>query len=121
MNAHINHDLALALLQTDQERQINPNTQSPQHQDFENVNDIIATALPDALHVLATDILGQLAQDTGKIGALLATWDVRTARDLAWDFAGHLHDLQGAARLIALNVQDKITGALSRGLLMPIA
>lgn len=121
MNAHINHDLALALLQTDQERQINPNTQSPQHKDFESVNGIIQTVLPAALEVLASDKLGELAQDTGKIGKLLAIWSVSAARDSAWDFADHLRNLNGTARQIALNVQDKITGALGRSLLLPIA
>ncbi len=121
MNAHINHDLALALGQTNQERQINPNKQSPQYQDFQSVNGIIETVLPDALQVLASDKLGELAQDTGKIGRMLATWDVSTARDLAWDFADHLRNLNGPARQMALNIQDKFTGALGRSLLMPLA
>jgi len=121
MNAHINHDLALALLQTNQEHQINPNTLSPQHQDFESVNTIIEAALPGALRVLATDILGELAQDTGKIGKLLAIWNVSAARDLAWDFEDHLRNLKSAERQIALALQDKTTGALVRSLLLPIA
>jgi hypothetical protein len=121
MNAHINHDLALALGQANQEKQINPNKQSPQYQDFESVNGIIETVLPDALHVLATDVLGELAQDTGKIGRLLAVWNVSAARDLAWDFSEQLRNLNGPARQMALNIQDKFTGALGRSLLMPMA
>jgi hypothetical protein len=120
MNAHINHDLALALLQTNQEKQINPNSQSPQHTDFESVNNIIETALPSTLQVLASDKLGELAQDTGKIGKLLAIWSVRAARDSAWDFADHLRNFNGTERQVALNLQDKITGALGRSLLLPM-
>ena len=121
MNAHINHDLALALLETNQERQINPNTLSPQHQDFESVNNIIEGVLPGALQVLAADVLGELAQDTGKIGKLLAIWNVSAARDLAWDFEDHLRTLNAHMRQMALAIQDRITGALGRSLLMPIA
>jgi hypothetical protein len=121
MNAHINHDLALALLQTDQERQITPNTLSPQHTDFESVNGIIEAVLPNALQILASDQLGVLAEDTGKIGRLLAIWSVRAARDSAWDFADHLRNLNGPAREVALTIQDKITGALGRSLLLPMA
>lgn len=121
MNAHINHDLALALLQTDQERQITPNPQSPQHTDFESVNGIIEAVLPEALQILASDELGVLAEDTGKIGKLLAIWSVRAARDSAWDFGDHLRILSGAARQVALTIQDKITGALGRSLLLPMA
>ncbi len=91
MNAHINHDLALALLET---------------------------VMPAALQVLATGILGQLAQDTGKIGRLLAFWDVCKARDLAWDFADHLQGLNGLARQVGLRAQDQVTGALGRAILV---
>ena len=38
MNAHINHDLALALLQTDDELHLTPALQSPEHDDYEQVN-----------------------------------------------------------------------------------
>jgi hypothetical protein len=120
MNAHINHDLALALLQTDDEMHLTPGPNSPEHQDFESVNSLLEATLPQALTFLATGILGELAEDTGKIGQLLAIWDVGVARDLAWDFADHLRNLTGLARAAALSIQDKITGALGRSLLLPI-
>lgn len=77
LNAHINHDLALALNQTDSELNFNPGPASPEHIDFEAVNAILQAALPDALTFLATGVLGVIAQDTGKIGRFLAIWDVR--------------------------------------------
>jgi Family of unknown function (DUF5995) len=119
MNAHINHDLPLALLQTDDELHLTPSLNSPQHDDYERVNDLLENVLPSALHVLATGPLGEAAEDTGKIGRLLAIWDVRVARDLAWGFADHLRNLPGMSRQIALDVQDRITGALGRSLLLP--
>jgi hypothetical protein len=120
MNAHINHDLALALLQTDGELNLTPALQSPEHDDYEQVNGLLERVLPSALNVLATGIVGELAQDTGKIGRLLAIWNVRAARDLAWDFSGHLRDLAGASRELALEVQDQLTGVIGRSLLLPI-
>jgi Family of unknown function (DUF5995) len=120
MNAHINHDLAPALLQTDAELNLIPDKTSPQHEDFERVNGLLATVLPQALQFLATGILGELAQDTGKIGRLLAIWDVGAARDLAWDLADHLRSLTGSARMTALSVQDQMTGVLGRSLLQPV-
>ncbi len=118
MNAHINHDLALALLETDRQRNIVPNYSSPQHVDYEAVNGLLETVMPAALQVLATGILGQLAQDTGKIGRLLAFWNVCKARDLAWDFADHLRGLNGLARQVGLRTQDQVTGALGRAILV---
>jgi hypothetical protein len=66
--------------------------------------------------MLATDTLGVLAQDTGKIGRLLAFWDICRARDLAWDFANHLRGLAGLARDGALNAQDGLTGVVGRAI-----
>jgi hypothetical protein len=77
MNAHINHDLALVLLQTDNDLHLSPSLNSPEHDDYEHVNGLLEAELPAALTFLATGILGELAQDTGKIGRLLAGWNVR--------------------------------------------
>ena len=120
MNAHINHDLALALLRTDTDLNLAPGKTSPEPDDFEHVNGILEAVLPQALEFLATGILGDLAQDTGKIGKLLAIWNVRAARDLAWDFADHLRSLTGITRDSALMTQDQVTGALGRSLLLAV-
>jgi Family of unknown function (DUF5995) len=120
MNAHINHDLALALIQTDAELNLIPGRTSPEHDDFERVNGLLEAALPQALQFLAAGILGELAQDTGKIGRLLAIWNVRAARDMAWDFADHLRSLTGMARTTALTAQDQITGVVGRSLLLAV-
>ncbi len=120
MNAHINHDLALALLRTDDDLHRVPDKTSPEHADFETVNGQLEATLPQALQFLATGVLGELAQDTGKIGKLLAIWSVREARDLAWDFADHLRSLTGIVYDSALAAQDQLTGALGRSLLLPV-
>jgi hypothetical protein len=117
MNAHINHDLALALLATDAQTNVIPAPASPQHTDYETVNGLLNAVMPSALRALATDTLGVLAEDTGKIGRLLAFWDICQARDLAWDFADHLRDLSGLIRQAALDAQDQITGVLGRAIL----
>ncbi len=120
MNAHINHDLALALLQTDNELHMTPELQSPEHDDYERVNDLLEHVLPSALDFLATGIVGELAQDTGKVGRLLAIWNIRAARDLAWNFADQLRNLEGLSRDAALDAQDQLTGVIGRSLLLPL-
>jgi len=117
MNAHINHDLALALLATDSELNVIPAVDSPESADYLAVNDLLRTVMPSALKMLAADTLGVLAEDTGKVGRLLAFWDICSARNLAWDFATHLRNLTGLAREAAITAQDKITGALGRAIL----
>jgi hypothetical protein len=117
MNAHINHDLALALLATNAELNVVPEKGGPEFADYQSVNGLLNTVMPSALTMLATDTLGVLAEDTGKIGRLLAFWNICSARDLAWDFANHLRVLGGPARDGALTAQDALTGALSRAIL----
>ncbi len=117
VNAHINHDLALALLATDDDLNVVPAPNGPEHADYESVDGLLDALLPAELTTLATDTLGVLAQDTGKIGRLLAFWDMRHARDLAWDFANHLRGLTGVSRDVALSAQDALTGALGRAIL----
>ena len=119
MNAHINHDYrSLCFALTARGTRLQKNT--PQHQDYEHVNGLLEAVLPQALQFLATGVLGQIIQDTDKIGKLLAVWNVRVARDLAWDFAAHLHGLSGLLRDFAIKSQDKFTGAIGRMLLMPL-
>jgi hypothetical protein len=117
MNAHINHDLALALLSTDAELNVVPAPGSPEFADYQSVNRLLNTVMPSALTMLAADTLGVIAQDTGRIGRLLAFWDICRARDLAWDFANHLRSLPGLSRDTAISAQDALTGALGRAIL----
>ena len=118
MNAHINHDLALAVLATDADMAVTPLDNGSEHDDYESVNGLLETVLPQALTFLATGILGEAAQDTGKIGRYLAIWNVRVARDSAWDFADYLRPLDPTMRDVALAIQDRTTGALGRSLLL---
>jgi hypothetical protein len=118
MNAHINHDLALALMQTNSYLNVSPGLNSPEREDFELVNGLLEQVLPFALQILSTGLLGELAQDTGKIGRILAIWNVRLARDLAWDFSTHLSKLDPLERKVALLAQDRLTGVIGRSLLL---
>jgi hypothetical protein len=120
MNAHINHDLALALLQTDKELGLTPGLSSPEHDDFEQVNGLLEQVLEPSLKILATGTLGMLAQDTGKIGRFLAIWNVGAARDLAWDFADQLRKASNLGQTLDLIAQDRLTGVIGRSLLLPV-
>jgi hypothetical protein len=53
INAHINHDLAFALIETNRESNINPNRLSPQYADYDVVNQLLQEVMPRALNVLA--------------------------------------------------------------------
>lgn len=119
INAHINHDLPLASVQTGKDLHIPPDRNSPGYSDFEQVNSILNDVMPGTLKFLATGVLGELAQDTGTIGRLLAMWSVETARDTAWTNAELLWELQDLPSLSDdfMLVLDRLTGLAGRGLL----
>lgn len=117
MNAHINHDLALALLKTNADIGVIPAPDSPERRDYEAVNELLNNLMPSVLNMLATDALGYLGQDAGKPGRILAYWNICRARDLAWDFANHLRILSGIAYDTALEMQDALSGALGCAIL----
>ena len=48
INAHINHDLSLALLRANAELNLAPERGGPEHQDYEHVNNILEAILPQA-------------------------------------------------------------------------
>jgi hypothetical protein len=118
MNAHINHDLALALVATDADLDVVPAAGGPEFADYQSINDLLHAMMPSALTMLAADTLGVLAEDTGKVGRLLAFWNIKSARCMAWDFADHLRALPGPMREAALGAQDALTGALGRAILV---
>jgi hypothetical protein len=120
MNAHINHDLALAVLQTNADVNILPAPDGPEHADYFAVNTLLDEVSPAAMAMLAADPLGEVVEDTGKVGRLLSAFDIRAARAAAWDFACQLRDLPGVARDAALAAQDVTTGALGRALLTAV-
>ncbi len=120
MNAHINHDLALAVNQANADLKIVPAAGGPEYADYFAVNTLLDEVSPAALAMLAEDALGELAEDTGKVGRLLAKFDIRAARVAAWDFACQLRDLPFLARETALVAQDVATGALGVTLLTEV-
>jgi hypothetical protein len=120
MNAHINYDLPLALVTANQSLPSWPGRAGAEHDDFERINGILERVLPEALEFLAVGVLGQIAEDTGRIGRLLAIWNVRAARDLAWDQADRTHVLPEIARVAVLAAHDQITGVLGRSLLQAV-
>jgi hypothetical protein len=120
MNAHINRDLALTLLKVNAKFRVIPEEVSAEHDDFTRVNILLNNLLPTALAQLNDGDLGRLAEKTGKIGRVLAMWNVKSAREFAWDFGSHLQDLNAIRRFAAVTMQDRFTGVLGRSLLLAV-
>lgn len=121
MNAHINHDLALALLRTSNERREMPDRGSPQHRDFERVNLLLEKVEEEVKVLLLSDLAGVLDRQLGRIDDVIALWKVRKARDTAWtngEILWQLRVLSLASNKFLQNL-DRLVGLSSKGLLVP--
>lgn len=88
MNAHINHDLPLAVVQTCQELGLAPDDDSPQHADYETVNSLLKTVEGQVAGWFDTGLIADVEDVTPKdVDNALAMWSVVTAREIAWDHA----------------------------------
>lgn len=121
MNAHINHDLSIALVQTSEEQGVVPRRGSPEHRDFERVNTILESVAEQVKQFLATGIVGEVDQDLGRLDDTVALWSVRKARETAYTNGEILWQLRTAPTLsdAFLRNLDRLVGLSSRGLLVP--
>ncbi|HEX8181616.1 MAG TPA: DUF5995 family protein [Pyrinomonadaceae bacterium] len=121
MNAHINHDLPIALVQTSEEQDIVPRRGSPEHRDFERVNAILEVVAEQVKQFLATGIVGEIDQDLGRLDDVVALWSVRKARETAYTNGEILWQLRAIPTLsdAFLRNLDRLVGLSSRGLLVP--
>jgi hypothetical protein len=83
MNAHINHDLALAVVATCEARGCAP-TDGTVHADFERVNDVLAEVVrPIRRSFLDADVV-RLGAPLSPVADLVSNFSIEQARDAAW-------------------------------------
>ena len=100
MNAHINHDLPLAVVQTCQELGLAPDDDSPQHADYETVNSLLKTVEGQVAGWFDTGLIADVEDVTPKdVDNALAMWSVVTAREIAWDHAQVIWNLRRVPEL----------------------
>jgi hypothetical protein len=121
MNAHINHDLALALVSTCAGQGIALDTGSAAHRDFIKVNAILATVEARVKADYLTGLVGVADEVLGRIDDVVAIWSVTEARNAAWTHAQMLWAVRGNAGLTGAfeDALDGTVGFASRGLLVP--
>ena len=123
MNAHMNFDLGLALVDAAREVGIDLERASPEHRDFEEVNSILVATEQRVKHWFATGFVAVVDRVFGRLDDVLAMWSVERARDQAWTTAETLVELAGAPSLRSeyLAALERLVGFAGRGLLIPTA
>jgi hypothetical protein len=121
MNAHINHDLVLALVTTTKELGHNLDRDTPQHRAYTTVDSILERVQDEIKERFTTGIIKEIDQAGGRVDDMVASWSVSAARDNAWTQAQIL-DALGANEFLRhqyLTALGRNVGFAGRALLTP--
>ena len=121
MNAHIEHDLPLAVVATCRSRGVTPRRRSVR-QDYESVNDLLAAAESEVRRSFLTEIGQHVDDEMGPLVHLVSAWNIDKARDLAWVSAETIWATRQATKLSSRYVAmlGHTVGLASRCLLTPV-
>lgn len=120
MNAHINHDLALALDRTCRRVGGPLFDDDPRHRDFCAVDGLLGRLMARTKDMVQ-DPVEELLDDTlGKVDDALEHWSIRHARAVAWENGQHLYRLRDEpdAHGRFLRGVDRTAGFIGRLLLL---
>jgi hypothetical protein len=119
MNAHINRDLPVAVIQTYPAGGSGPDRSSARYADYERINMILETVEGQVKSQFTTGILGVVDAVNGPVDDVLAMWSIRAARDAAWTHAELLWNVRNLPRLQQdfIHTLDGFAGFAGRGLL----
>ena len=120
MNAHINRDLPVALVQTFAALGVAPSDDGPQHADFETVNNVLATTEKQVKALYLDNLTRELDMDFHGVDDVVAIWSVTAAREAAWTNSRVLWHLRniGPVERAYVTTLDRTVGFASRGLLV---
>ncbi len=93
MNAHINHDLALAVVATCAELGRDPRDAAVRA-DYERVNDVLAEVVRPIRQSFLDEAVTQVGAPFSPVADAISMWSIDTARDAAWTAALTLRELQ---------------------------
>jgi len=119
MNAHINHDLVLALDATCREMNRSVARDSAQYRDFCRINELLAEAQEKIEPWFKTGVLGILDRVLGQSDEAVEMWSMERARENAWVQTEALSLLRANDELTSrfLAALDRTVGFAGRGLL----
>jgi hypothetical protein len=120
MNAHINHDLPIAVVETCKELKTSPDEGS-HRRDFEKVNALLASAEESVRESFGSGFLLEIDRRI-KIENVIGNWSIAAAREAAWTNALALWAMRRISMIRDefLRSLDGMVGFAGRGLLVSL-
>jgi hypothetical protein len=109
MNAHINHDLPVAVVATARDVGVQPVLNSPQHRDFMAVNNLLRLVEEDAKRSFLTGRIAEGFEHAGAAGDKLTMWSISDAREVAWHQAETLWRLTHHHPHLAQTYEERLS------------
>lgn len=121
VNAHINRDLPVALVETFTSLKTEPDRDSTAYVDYQRINQILEAVQGEAKLWLFTGSLAAADDLLGTVDDVLRIWSLKRAREAAWVAAEVRWVLRGTPGLAHhhLETLDRMVGFAGRGLLRP--
>jgi hypothetical protein len=112
MNAHINHDLPVAVVQTCRDLGTSPD-QGTNHDDYQKVDGLLDAAEQSVRQSFESSVALNVDRHAQAVLDLVGNWSINSARDVAWDTSRALW----LCRDIAL-VEDLLMNGVARTVAM---
>jgi hypothetical protein len=112
MNAHINHDLPIAVVQTCAQFESAPD-QGSHHDDYQKVDALLDAAEQSVRQSFESGVALQADRSATAVLDLVSNWSINSARDVAWDTAVALWRCREVA-----TVEDLFMNGLARTVAM---
>lgn len=121
VNAHVNFDLALAVIETCKAIRRDPNS-GTQHSDYQKVNQIFAEEMQTLRQHFENECARAIDGAASGVLNLVGDWSVEAARDAAWEVAEHLWTIQriGIGEQAVVNRLDRMAALSGHLLLTPL-
>jgi hypothetical protein len=122
INAHINHDLAAAVVDTWESAGVGVDGTETHYQDYTSVNSTLDSLVEDAKKTLHVRLLGDALPAASTLEDTAAAWNVCAARETAWRNAQHLWNLRAVpgAGAVFLDGLDGFATVIGKVLLVPV-
>jgi hypothetical protein len=119
MNAHINHDLPMAIVSTCRATNTVPRHGTQQYADYTAVNPILDGIIEPAKQALNVTLAGDGIPATSHVEDMIAAWGLAHFREQAWNTAQSLWPEPAFAQSAWMDIIDKGVEAMNTLLLIP--
>jgi hypothetical protein len=122
INAHINHDLASAIVATCEMYRLAPHEASRQYADYTAINGTLSELVEMAKRELGVRLLGDALPPVSHLEDTLAAWSIVAAREAAWTNAELLWDVREIPLVAGryMDVMDGLATVAGKTMLVPI-